>query len=179
MPALSSQESAWLPLRHYLTRPDNFSRLLWVLILIPATVACNVLIGWLFNIPILMQVQPSFVPMQFNTALGFLLACVAIACLSRSKNQYASYSAILLTLLAAATLFQYITEINLGIDELFMDAYNVTNTTYPGRMAIGTAACFFLLGLAVLLDLTWSKHQWGQLLSLCASALVIGMGLIM
>lgn len=178
MSALSSEGGTSLPWRRSLTRPEFFSRLSWALTIIPAIIASNALIGWLFNIPFLMQVQPSFVPMQFNTALGFLLAAIAIAGLLRCKNEHASIGAGLLILLTGTTLLQYLFEINLGIDELFMQAYNTTNTTFPGRMAVTTAINFLLLAAAVLLSLAWQDHRWGQLLSLCSSALVIGLGLL-
>ena len=38
----------------------------------------TVIIGWYFNLPILIQVHPSFVAMQFNTALGFFVLGLAI-----------------------------------------------------------------------------------------------------
>ena len=33
-----------------------------------------VMIGWHLKLPLVIQIHPSFVPMQYNTALGFLLA---------------------------------------------------------------------------------------------------------
>ncbi len=153
-------------------------RLICLFIAIPAFIAVNVIVGWIFNIPILMQVQPNFVPMQFNTALGFLLACYAVFSLFRQQTLNAQLSACVLIAFAIITLTQYVFNVNLGIDELFMEAYVTTHTTFPGRMAVSSAMNFLLIGAAVLLNLAWSSHQWGQLGSLCASALVLGFGLV-
>lgn len=153
-------------------------RVVILLIAVPAFVAVNVLVGWTFNIPILMQVQPSFVPMQFNTALGFLIACYSIFSLSRYQTLNAQISAFLLIAFSGITLMQYVLNVNLGIDEIFMEAYVTTHTTFPGRMAISSTMNFLLIGSAVLLNLAWSSHQWGQLASLCFSALVLGFGLV-
>ncbi|MDH3976475.1 MAG: hypothetical protein OEV42_19605, partial [Deltaproteobacteria bacterium] len=45
---------------------------------ISITLGLTVLIGWYTGAVILIQVYPAFVPMQYNTALGFLLSGTAI-----------------------------------------------------------------------------------------------------
>ena len=51
--------------------------------------------------------------------------------------------------IAGLTKVEYIYNINLGIDELFLkDDSGALLTIYPGRMPIGNSICFFLLSLA-------------------------------
>jgi hypothetical protein len=44
-----------------------------------------VLLGWYLHEPALIQVNPAFVPMQYNTALGFALAGLALLLLVRLR----------------------------------------------------------------------------------------------
>lgn len=37
------------------------------------TLGIAVILGWYLRLPEIIQLHPSFVPMQFNTALGFVL----------------------------------------------------------------------------------------------------------
>lgn len=109
-----------------------------------------VLAGWLVDNRLLMQVVPGFVPMQFNTALGFLLAGLGTVAVLHHRRGAALACALPLLLLASLTLVQYVTGHNYGLDELFWRAQIDTETSHPGRMAPNTALCFILCALAVL-----------------------------
>ncbi len=108
-----------------------------------------VLIGWYTHSVALIQVHPSFVPMQYNTALGFLLSGVGLLMIQR---RYAGATVIVgfgLVLIGGLTLIEYIARLDLGIDQLFMEHYVTTKTSHPGRMAPNTALCFLLTGLVL------------------------------
>lgn len=112
-------------------------------------VALSVLFGWYTQNQGLIQVFPHFAPMQYNTALGILIAGLGVC--ARSYN-YAVLSTILglsCALLGGVTLTQYIFGVDFGIDEFLMDAYITVKTTHPGRMAPNTALCFTLMGLVL------------------------------
>ena len=111
----------------------------------------TVIFGWYANIPALIQIQPTFAPMQYNTALGFILGGIGLMAGYWSRALITAISGGLLTLLASLTVIEYVFGFNLGIDEFFMDAYITVKTSHPGRMAPNTAACFFLTGIAVLI----------------------------
>ena len=53
----------------------------------------------------------------------------------------------LVFLIGTLTLIEYVSGINLGIDQLFMEHYIGVKTSHPGRMAPNTALCFSLTGL--------------------------------
>ncbi len=113
--------------------------------------ALIVFLGWFLKIEELIQIHASFVPMQFNTALGFFLCGVSLAFRHKGYKRVSSIVGFLVVLLGATTLYQYIAGVNLGIDQLFMQHYITVETSHPGRMAPNTAVCFILSGCAFLL----------------------------
>lgn len=110
-----------------------------------------VMVGWFVKNQLLIQVVPSFAPMQFNTALGFCIFGLATILILLEKNMAAAAFAILGGLLGLFTLFQYLLGVSFGIDELFMEAHITVKTSNPGRMAPNTAFCFFLSGISTYL----------------------------
>jgi diguanylate cyclase (GGDEF)-like protein len=135
-----------------------------------------VLYGWYSGSSFLVQLHPTFVPMQFNTALGFLFLGLALFCLLHGRSGLTQFLAGLTVLMAGLTLLQYITGLNLGIDELFWRHQITLHTNSPGRMAPNTALCFLLSSLA--LWLLSQRHRFPLVLSGILGALVIGLGTV-
>ncbi len=119
-----------------------------------------VLAGWVFGAPFLMQVLPGQVAMVPNTAVGLLLAGVALwlragrGGLSLVSGSQAAAAAA--GFLGFLNLVEYVSGRSLGIDELlFRDPAGLTSV-FPGRMAVLTAVSFVALAAALLtLDLRW------------------------
>ncbi|HED16048.1 MAG TPA: response regulator [Gammaproteobacteria bacterium] len=137
-----------------------------------------VLLGWYLHEPALIQVNPAFVPMQYNTALGFALGGMALLGLIWSWARFAFVTGFAVFLVGMLTLVEYIFGPDLHIDQLFMEHYIQVATSHPGRMAPNTALCFSLTGLTVLLSLLR-----GRLTSTSAStgimgAIIISLGLV-
>jgi PAS domain S-box-containing protein len=112
--------------------------------------------GWWLHVPLLVQIQTEWAPMQANTAGGFALL--------GSGLLIRKYRALLMAALAAlaiGTLSQYVIGSNFGIDTLLVsDPFIQVKTSHPGRMSPTTATAFSLLALAGLL----STRRWaGQL----------------
>ncbi len=112
--------------------------------------ASLVIFGWFTQNITLIQVFPSFVPMQFNTALGFLFCGVSLLATLKSKRYLAGCLALLALLIGVITLVEYGLKIDLALDQLLMTHYITVETSHPGRMAPNTALCFSLTGLALL-----------------------------
>lgn len=106
------------------------------------------MLGWLTKNQLAVQILPNLVPMQFNTALGFLLAGTALL-VYRRHNKMANTCALLLAFIGLLTLLQYAFSINLKIDTLFIEPFVSTKTLHPGRMAPNTALCFVLFSLFI------------------------------
>tara|TARA_B110000858_G_scaffold198281_1_gene263709 strand:- start:12804 stop:14459 length:1656 start_codon:yes stop_codon:yes gene_type:complete len=111
-----------------------------------------VIVGWYVELPSLIQILPSFAPMQFNTALCFLLSGIGLTLLTLRKTTSAFWLGIAVFIFALVTLLQYPIGVDIGLDNLFMEPYIVTKTSHPGRMAPNTALCFLVFGLALLLE---------------------------
>jgi|GEM_PF-6376806 len=126
--------------------------------LLHGMIACEVLLGlivvsgWHTGNARLVQVLPQFVPMQYNTALGFVLTGAGLLALLHHWRKLASIFGLLVSTIGLATLLQYASGVNLGLDELFMEHSITVQTSHPGRMAPNTALCFSLTGLLLLLE---------------------------
>ena len=110
-----------------------------------------VMVGWVGRFPLLVQLHESWVPMQFNTALGFVLTGAGLGLLSAERLGWSRGTGALLVLLGGLTLTEYVGGLSLGIDEFFFEHYIITETSHPGRMAPNTALSFVLAGGALAL----------------------------
>jgi PAS domain S-box-containing protein len=132
-----------------------------------ALAGLTVLAGWVLAVPQLKSVLPGAVSMKPNTALAFVLAGMALALLanpsaSLRRKRAGQLLALLVTLIAGLTWCQYLFGWHLGIDELlFKDDPGAAATLIPGRMAPSTAACFLLLGPA-LVGIGWEPRRGGR-----------------
>lgn len=122
-----------------------------------------VLMGWLLDLPALKSVLPGHVSMKVNTALAFALAGAALVLLASvpialRRARTGQGFALLVALIGALTLCEFVFDWQLGIDEfLFKDDANAVATLIAGRMAPSTAVCFVLLGLA-LIGIEWEPR---------------------
>lgn len=111
-----------------------------------------VLVGWHTHSIALVQILPSFVPMQYNTALGFVLCGAGLITLAMRTQPAASLiCGAGAALIGVLTLLQYTLGIDLRIDQLAVNPFTTLNTSAPGRMAPNSALCLALGGLALIL----------------------------
>lgn len=129
----------------------------------------SVIFGWHTNNIALVQVNPEFAPMQYNTALSFLLAGISVVCLVIKKHFLSRILGLAVGLIGIITLLEYVFQIDLGIDQALMRQDIMTKTSHPGRMAPSTALCFSLCGFALLFGL----YRRAAMVSLAAAVLVL------
>ncbi|MFZ9739632.1 MAG: diguanylate cyclase, partial [Prochlorotrichaceae cyanobacterium] len=120
----------------------------------------------------------SFVPMQFNTALGFSLLGTCLFMIGNQHYKSPRWLAPMLVTLGGLTLLEYLFKINLGIDELFMKHYVTVATSHPGRMAPNTALCFTLSGTTIVLMVYGKRRLIPLYIASALGALVIGLGTV-
>ena len=152
----------------------NLARLTGFLSLALGTV---VLVGWYLHEPALIQVNPAFVPMQYNAALGFALGGLALLGLAFFRPRFAVITAVVVLLTGVLTLIEYGFGLDLYIDQLFMEHYIDLKTSNPGRMAPNTALCFSLTGLAVLLTTLFRDSTRISSWTATLGALIISLGI--
>ena len=142
-----------LPRPSELTVTDNVnqSRSLSLLIAggLSALLGTVVLAGWYTHTVVLVQVHPAFVPMQYNTALGFFLAGLSLLALSTGGRRAVHVAGSAVGAIGFLTLMQFIFGSDFHIDQLFMEHYTTVKTSHPGRMAPNTALCFLLTAVSV------------------------------
>ena len=137
-----------------------------------------VMIGWHLRIPVVIQIHPDFVPMQYNTALGFASAGIGVLAASGSHRRRTVIAGCVAGLIGSLTLVEYLSGVDLSIDQLFMRHYITVSTPQPGRMAPNTALCFTLTGAALLLAGIRSRRAERWVVVSLLSALVIGLGTV-
>ena len=128
-------------------------------------ISIAVLTGWAIDSQILKSVLPGFITMKANTAICFLL--LAAACLAQRRERRTVGRIAVTTFFAGSTLaialvtmYQYLFDKNLGIDELFFrDPEGAVGQFPPGRLAPITAINFiFLSGSLLLANLPRRPH---------------------
>lgn len=118
------------------------------------------LTGWAIHAPLLIQVMPDLAPMQRNTAISFALIGLALLGIVHRKPRLTLIGSVVTGAVAAASLFEYLLDVNFGIDELLGSAYIGTQTSDPGRMSPTTAICFIVLATGfALTQITLRKNR--------------------
>jgi PAS domain S-box-containing protein len=134
-----------------------------------------VVAGWLTVAVTLIQVLPGMPPMQYNTALGFMICGAALLAATLDLRRPTALLGGLAAVMGLATLVENLFQSNLGIDDLLVETYIFTGVSDPGRMAPNSALALTLGGLALLV-LAWrplspSWHRWPALLGSIVVAL--------
>ncbi len=109
-----------------------------------AAMALAVMAGWLAGIRKLTHLNPSLPPMQFNTAVAFLLCSLGLFTLHHRSAYPVRFFGGAAALIGALTLLQYVLGIDIGLDAAIVD-----QTPDPNRMAPNTAITFTLIGTAL------------------------------
>jgi PAS domain S-box-containing protein len=142
------------------------------------TLGSIVLFGWYTHNITLIQVSTTFVPMQYNTAIGFLFCGLGILSLSFGFKRVAMIFASIAGLIGFLTLLQYIFGVDFGIDQLLMKHYITVQTSHPGRMAPNTAICFGLSGLALLIKTNFKRLKYCSHTVGILGSIVIALGIV-
>lgn len=109
--------------------------------------ALLVMAGWIFKSSFIVQIDPAFETIKFNSALLMLLCGLSLYFTSTHRNLSGGLG-ILIAVFAAIVGSQYIFEVNYGIDTLFIDPFVLKRKVYPGRFSPNTAICYLCLGLS-------------------------------
>ena len=116
-----------------------------------------ILIGWMFNIPLLLHPGSGFSAIKSNAGLAFLLIGVSLWFVQTKRIKFhnqgiAQILAFIVLIIGFLTLMEYIFNLNIGIDQiLFKEAVGALNTSSPNRMALTTVINFILAGICILL----------------------------
>jgi PAS domain S-box-containing protein len=110
------------------------------------------LIGWASNIQPLTDWANSGISMMPNMAVALMLAGTALALLSFGHPRVAAVLGLLTGLIGAATLFEHITQIDLGIDTLLVSRpWGQRGTIATGRIGPPGSASLTIIGVSIVL----------------------------
>ncbi|MBF0368645.1 MAG: PAS domain S-box protein [Magnetococcales bacterium] len=137
-----------------------------------------VLIGWHSHNISLIQAHASLVPMQYNTAVGFLLCGAGLLGAVTARHNLTLILGTLVLLLGFTTLVEYLLAADLGIDQMFMRSYITQHTSHPGRMAPNSALCFSLTGFTLINIRLLSRHWRGPMAVGISGALIFALGAV-
>ncbi len=139
---------------------------------------CVVMSGWAIQSPAIVQINPTFTPMQFNTALCFGLSGAGLWLVALQRWRLATGLGMAIGLIAGLTLIQYLTGLSFGLDELFMTHFTEVETSHPGRMAPNTAVAFVLCGGFLIGASLPGERPLARSSLLIISPVVIGLALL-
>lgn len=137
-----------------------------------------VIFGWYTKNATLLQINPTFAPMQFNAALGFLLSGLGLLSIIFKRRRFTLGLGFLVSLIGTLTLVEYIAGLGLGIDQFFMEGFITVKTSHPGRMAPNTAVNFFLIGAALFILGLHLQFRGKLLIASLLAALALALGSI-
>ena len=136
-----------------------------LLALIVTVAGLSAIAGWIFDVATLRSISPNLSSMEWNTATCFVALGVAVLLDARcpearwSRNVQRGGCAFV-GLVGGATLLEYATHWNLGIDRLFVS--DAVSTVLPGRMSPITAVLF--VGLATSAAMLGAETRVSRLL---------------
>ena len=119
----------------------------------------SVMIGWHTKNTTVITIFPSFAPMAYNAALCFALCGITFLMGVTAFKRIAIISGAMVLIISLVTVIEYITGLNFGIDQVLMSYYVDFPNPHPGRMALTTAICFTLSGIAFLLNFSKSSKR--------------------
>ena len=141
-----------------------------------------VLTGWALDIAPLTTILPGGVPMQANAALGFILAGFALLASSLFvpplSLRLTQLCALLFGLIGLLTLGEHLFAWSPGFDQwLLPESAKMKGTSHPGRMTPGTATCFVLLAMGLILACATRKTAMKFWATTILGSLVIAVAL--
>lgn len=109
--------------------------------------------GWVLDIPRLADWNNDGITIQPNAAIAVISAATALLLIRYGANRAAAVVGIFVFLIGASTIFQIVTEIDLGINTLFMFGreWGRTGVMAPGRMGTPGSTSWTLIGIAIVL----------------------------
>ena len=126
------------------------------------------LAGWITGFPGLTDFSYNGISIKFNTSLALTAVGLAmlLLVLSRKAAPLASVLAGMAAVIGALTLFEHITGVDLGIDNvIFPEPAGTPGTASPGRMGLPASLALTTLGTALLLVSSANKRHLSSVLA--------------
>ena len=129
---------------------EKIKSLIIVICFFVLSISLLIIVGWLLHTQDILGVNSEGPTIKFNTALSFFLLSICVLFFIKKSNYYKPLNKILISvvlIIAILTLFQYVFNVNLGVDTIFIE--DTSATILPGRMSPITAIGFLVLAIAI------------------------------
>lgn len=127
-------------------------RMALVALTVTALIGVCGIAAWLLQPDWLLAHALFLMKMRFNTALLMLLGACGVFVLLRGKPEWGAAAGMVMLFWAMTSVAEFLTGMNVGIDEIFLKDNLFAHLPYPGRLAPNTAVMFGCIGLALLLE---------------------------
>jgi|GEM_PF-6746742 hypothetical protein len=138
----------------YLNRLSHFKIYSQACALLVIVLGIMAALGWFFNIPVLRGGFLGFPGTKFNSTLIFIMAGVCLYLLNRNSTPnlliITRILAAMVTILGALTLLEYVTGVNIGMNQLFSSILPGTAGLLGKSRSLGSLN-FVILGIALLM----------------------------
>jgi|GEM_PF-4508510 len=145
-------------------------------------VALAVIAGWIFNLRVITQLKPDYIPMAPSTAIlfaisgGVLFVCVKWQSHALSRTAL-KYTAFFILLFSCLMLIQFIADFDIGLERVLYPGAETLRGVPVGRMSPVTAAAFLLAGLTLLsLGTSSERLLYVRYIAVLLSVMVTGIG---
>ncbi len=140
---------------------DRFRRHVRAAAIIAAVISVGTLVSHLMELAVPLQFVAGYPVIHVNTSIAFLAASAALFGVLTGRRVIGVVGAVIAVLVGGATVLQYLTDIDFGIDRLVMEPFGADDAAiYPGRMAAASALSVLLIGTAML-ELTVRRPRPG------------------
>jgi signal transduction histidine kinase/ActR/RegA family two-component response regulator len=129
-----------------------------VYVLLAATTS---LAGWVFDVPRLTDWDNDGISIQPNATVAAITSAVALLLLASQRTHLAALCACVVMAIGSATIVEYVSGLDLGIDTLLMfeRPWGRVGTVSPGRMGPPGSLSWTLIGIALLLTIAGGSRQ--------------------
>ena len=134
-----------------------------------------VIASWLLNYTPPLKIMPIFSPVVFNSALCMAVTGLALFLHTLRIKWPVILLALFVSLVAALTLLDYLTHVDLHVEELFFS--HGLAASRQGRMGIDTAIAFFTLGGALLVFTVFSTESKNWITA-CFASIVFALAFV-
>lgn len=132
---------------------------------------------WLADLQQVTKIILDSPEVQFITALLFVTSALGLAYGIRAQPAGVRIASLLILVIGLATLVEYLTGVDLGIDHKFPSDGPTELTPFPGRMAISTTVTFIFAGMGILLTSSSLRAPWIPALASILGMTVVALGL--